>query len=227
MVTPEVLLFVGALPREFTGLLKHCTNVRKENLPVHWARSGELNGTPLLAIANGAGPKRAYAAIAGPDLRAVCNIGFCGALDPALSVAQVVVATCVNGAEIEQPRSRIAAISGHLASIDHVARSAEEKRALWETGAIAVEMEAWGALQAARALRVPFYSVRVVSDSAKETLHCDFNRALRDDGRVNVARLAAQAVMHPFTCLPELLRLGSRSALASERLGEFLAGCEF
>ena len=226
-VWPDVILFVGALPREFTGLLKRCTNVRRERLPVHWARSGELNGVPVLTIANGAGPLRAYAAVAGPDLRAVCNIGFCGALDPALQVADVFVGTHVNGEEIRQPRSSRAAIAGRLASIDHVARTSGEKRDLRASGAMAVEMEAAGALRRARALNVPFYCVRVVSDLATETLRCDFNRALRDDGRVSEARLAIQALTHPLTCLPELLRLGKRSALASERLGEFLAGCEF
>lgn len=120
---PDVILFVGALPREFTGLLKRCTNVRRERLPVHWARSAALNGVPVLAIANGAGSLRAYAAVAGPDLRAVCNIGFCGALDPALQVADVFVGTHVNGEEIRQPRSSRAAIAGRLASIDHVART--------------------------------------------------------------------------------------------------------
>jgi nucleoside phosphorylase len=224
---PEVLLFVGAVPQEFTGLLKRCADVRRERLPVHWARSGLFRGRPMVAIANGAGPKRAYAAVAGPDLQAVCNIGFCGALDPAMRVADIFVATQVNGEPVSRPRSSNASFAGPLASIDHVARTAAEKSGLHSAGAMAVEMEAAGALKRAQALNVPFYSVRVVSDLAGETLHCDFNRALRDDGRVGMARLAAEAVMGPFTCLPELLRLARRAALASERLGEFLASCEF
>jgi nucleoside phosphorylase len=222
-----VLLFVGALPQEFTGLLKRCTAVRTERLPVHWARSGLLQNRPILAIANGVGARQAYAAVAGPDLELVCNIGFCGALDPALRIADIVVATHVNGEEIRVPHASNAAIRGPLASIDHVAQSAVEKAALRSTGAIAVEMEAAGALKRTQALGVPFYSVRAVSDLAEETLRSNFNRALREDGRVRTSELAFQALMHPFTCLPELIRLGRRSAFASERLGEFLAACEF
>lgn len=222
-----MLLFVGAVPQEFTGFLKHCRNVRSESLPVRWARSGLLNGKPVLAIANGAGPKRAFAAVAGPDLEAVCNIGFCGALDPALSVGDIFVASSVNGEPVQTPRAPCAAISGPLASIDHVARTAEEKRSLFEAGSKAVEMEAAGALKRTQLFGIPFFSVRVVSDLANETLKCDFNRVLRDDGSIDILGLAVQAARGPFTCLPELLRLRSRSVLASERLGEFLAGCEF
>jgi nucleoside phosphorylase len=220
-------LFVAADPREFTGFLKRCSNLRPEKLTVHWATSGTFQGKPMLAIANGMGFHRAYAAVMGLRLEMVCNIGFCGALDPALRVADVFVATHVNGQPIGRPRSPLPAAAGPLASIDHVARTAAEKRELYQSGALAVEMEAAGALKHARALGVPFFSVRAVSDLAGETLHCDFQRAVRDDGTIDIIRLAVQAVSRPFTCGPELIRLGRRAVLASERLGEFLASCEF
>jgi adenosylhomocysteine nucleosidase len=222
-----VRLFVGAVAQEFTGLLKRCTHLRRERLPVHWAHSGLFQGKPMLAIANGAGPKRAFAAVAGPDLEMVINIGFCGALDPTMEIAQVFVATHVNGQAIDTPRSPLPAATGSLISIDHIARNAEEKQSLRARGAAAVEMEAAGALKRAQSLGIPFYSIRAVSDLAKESFHCDFNLVLRDDGRFDVSRLALQAGLHPFTCLPELLRLNQRAKLASERLGEFLASCEF
>ncbi len=88
-------------------------------------------------------------------------------------------------------------------------------------------MEASGAFRRAQELQVPFYAVKCVSDLANEDLHCDYNRALRDDGSISFSRLAAEGVSRPFTCLPELFRMGRRSALASERLGEFLAACKF
>jgi nucleoside phosphorylase len=220
-------LFVAADPREFTGFLKRCSNLRQEHLAVHWATSGTFQGKPMLAVANGMGFHRAYAAVTGKSLEMVCNIGFCGALDPSLRVADVFVATHVNGLPIRQPRSNLAVASGPLASIEHIARTAAEKRELHLTGAMAVEMEAAGALKHARTLGVPFFAVRVVSDLAKESLHCDFQRAVRDDGTIDIVRLAVQAVTRPFTCGPELIRLGRRAVLASERLGEFLASCEF
>jgi nucleoside phosphorylase len=181
----------------------------------------------MLAIANGAGPKRAFLAVAGPDLEMVCNIGFCGAVNPELQIADIVVGTSVNGEEIETPQSRLRHRRGAIASVDHVVRSKREKESFRSGGALAVEMEAAGALERARAAGVPFHCVRAVSDRATEDLRCDFNRALRDDGRFDIRRLALDAVLHPLTCLPELIRLGKRTELATERLGEFLASCEF
>ena len=46
-----------------------------------------------MAIANGAGAERAFAAVlVAPRPSAVCNIGFCGALDESLRVGDIVVA---------------------------------------------------------------------------------------------------------------------------------------
>jgi nucleoside phosphorylase len=208
-------------------LLKRCTNPRRERLPVHWAVSGTFQGKPMLAVANGAGAQRAYAAILPDRLEFICSIGYCGALDPALTAAGIFVATHINGEPIPQPRSSMAFASGPLASIDHIARTAQEKSDLHAAGAMAVEMEASGALARARELQIPCFAVRAVTDLANETLHCDFQRALRDDGTISVARLAVEAVRRPFTCGAELIRLGRRSVSASERLGEFLASCEF
>ena len=52
--------------------------------------------------------------------------------------------------------------------IDHVAQTADEKRRLRAGGASAVEMEAGGVAERARARDVPFYCVRVVTDLADE-----------------------------------------------------------
>ena len=194
---------------------------------MQWARSGLFQGKPMLAIANGAGAERAYQAVAGPDLEMVCSVGFCGALDPKLGIADIVVGTGVNGETIDSPKCAIEHQRGNIASLGHVVQSASEKRALHEAGSIAVEMEALGALRRARAEGVPFHCVRAVSDQAGEDLHCNFNRALRDDGKFDTWRLIGDAALHPLTCLPELVRLAKRTEVATERLGEFLASCEF
>ena len=208
-------------------MLKRATNARREHLPVHCAWSGTLRNRPFVAVANGAGPRRAYAAVGGPGVEAVCNLGFCGGLDSSFQAADIFVAARVNGEEVCRPRSPLAHRTGSMASVDHVVRTAAEKRSLFDSGFLAVEMEAAGALSRAKSLGLPFYSIRAVSDLAGETLNCDFHRALRDDGTIDVKNLAVQVLARPLTCLPELIRLGKRAALASERLGEFIASCEF
>jgi adenosylhomocysteine nucleosidase len=225
------LLFIAAEPRECLDWLGHWDNVRPLPLPVHWARAGKWKGRDVIAIANGAGSERARAAVAaaGP-VAAVCNIGFCGALDSTLQPGDIFIATEIrNGARsyaIRRPAGPPAA-SGALASISHVARTALEKRELRAKGARVVEMEAAGAARASEELGVPFYCVRAVSDLAGEDLKNDFNAALRADGRFSLPRLLAGACASPWHRFGELITLKQRTEMASKNLGEFLADCTF
>jgi nucleoside phosphorylase len=114
-----------------------------------------------------------------------------------------------------------------VASIDHVAETAEEKRKLRASGASVVEMEAAGAAGAAADMGVPFYCVRVVSDLAGEDFANNFNAALTEDGSFSVARLAIGALASPRKRLGELVRLKHRTEMAAKKLGEFLANCTF
>ncbi|MGC8792436.1 MAG: hypothetical protein ACP5U2_03485, partial [Bryobacteraceae bacterium] len=91
----------------------------------------------------------------------------------------------------------------------------------------AVDMEAAGVGERARALDLPFYAVRVVLDAAGESFGLDYN-ALRDDsGRFCGRRILRAALGKPHVAVPELLELRRRLRRAAEILGEFLAGCDF
>lgn len=220
------ILFIAADPREFAGFLRHWENVHPLELPVHWARTGRWKGRPVTAVANGAGADRAFAAVlVAPRHSAICNIGFCGALDKSLEIGDIVVATEIHDKSRSWPAlppdDTPDALSGAVASIDHIAGTAAEKRELRSTGAMIVEMEAAGAARAAEDLDLPFYCIRAVSDLAGEDFATDFNAALKPDGRFSVVRLLKQ--MHPA----ELLNLKKRTDLASKKLGDFLAASIF
>ena len=223
-----MLLFVAASPMEFAGLTKHCTKVTSASIPVHWARTAELNGNEIVMVANGAGSKRAAAAVdAAPRADAVVSTGFCGALDPVLRIGDIFVATAIQSDPIQQPQSTRPYATGTLASIGHVAQTAAEKQKLRAAGAAAVEMEAAGVLARAQARGVPFFCIRSVTDLAGETFANDFNAALRADGHFATMQILGSAMRHPFLRLPELARLRKRCAIAAQRLGEFLADCRF
>ena len=225
------MVFVAAEPRECEPWLAHWTGVRPAGLSVHWARAGKWNGADVLAIANGAGPARAYAAVlSAPKPRAVCSMGFCGALDPALAIGDIFVALQIRngkrnyrGENPGGPESKI----GVLASQSRIAQTSAEKRNLRATGAFAVEMEAAGAARASEELDVPFYCVKAVSDLSGEDFANDLNACLRPDGRVDVPRLLLRACANPVPRFGELMRLSRRTALASRNLGDFLAHCHF
>jgi len=228
----DPVVFIAADPRECRPWVAHWSHVRDPKLPVHWARAGKWQGQDFLAIANGAGAARAALGVAAADgkPRAIYNIGFCGALDASLGVADIFVAREVrDGANTwmaQEPRGP-AAKSGILASIARIAQTAEEKRALRVTGAFAVEMEAAGVARAAAELGVAFYCIRAVSDLAEEGFANDFNGCLTPDGRIDILRLVTRAMASPVNRFGELVRLSRRTTLASESLGEFLANCTY
>ncbi|MDQ1474386.1 MAG: adenosylhomocysteine nucleosidase [Bryobacterales bacterium] len=225
------VLFVAADPREFAGWVSRWTDVRKMQLPVHWARAGKWRGREMIAIANGAGWERAAAAVRAAERpSAVYNIGFCGALTATLGIGDVFVATDVLSGGSRYPvgtPARSEGCSGTLISVARIAQTAAEKKKLSQTGAMVVEMEAAGVARASEELGVPFYCVRAVSDLFLEDFANDFNEFLMFDGRFDVLRLIIGAFHSPVARFGELIRLSRRTALASKNLGEFLADCSY
>lgn len=226
---------MAAEPREFRGLLRFCESVRKVDWPVHWARYGESEGRKFWMVANGAGPERAGQAV--EVARLVCepagivSMGFCGALDPGLQAGDIFVATAVaaGGRHIPVCRPSHAAPhhAGLLASIDHVAQTAAEKKWLRNCGASAVEMEAAAIAARASELGIPLFCIRAVTDLASDTFATDFNRALRSDGHFDTIRILTSALRNPWQAFPELIRLRHCCHIATRTLGEFVVGCRF
>lgn len=229
------LLFVASDPMEFRGMLAYVENAKTTRSALGWSTAGTLRDHEVRLAANGAGWTPAGAAVDAacftmrPD--AVISTGFCGAVDPALRIADVVVGTCVTG-----PARRFTALpvrsntcfrTGAVASIDHVAGSAKEKRALRAQGASVVEMEAAGVAARAEALGLPFYCVRAVTDLAGEDMANDFNRSLRSDGHFATMHIFRHALRHPVARIPELVRLRGFCERAARTLGEFFADCQF
>lgn len=189
----------------------------------------------MLAVANGIGQEQALAGLragveAAGEIHGIWSVGTAGALDPSLSVADIVAATEVtDGGQIWKANTPAgpAVRSGLVRTSQHIARSSVEKTNLRATGAIIVEMEAAAIARAASEMAVPFYCVRGVSDLANETFFIDFESFFMTNGTVNVPRLVIYALAHPMDALPELIRLQRRSSLAAKRLAGFLAACQF
>lgn len=145
------------------------------------------------------------------------SVGRGHALPAAQEAAKTNGAAITNGAQA--PRH----FSGPIRSIPYVARTAEEKRNLAVTGAIAVEMEAAGIAARAENHGLPLYCIRAVTDLAGETLANDFNKALRLDGQFDTILILKGTLRHPIARLPELFRLRKRCVRAAHILGDFFA----
>ena len=218
-------LFVAAEPRECAGWIRHWQDCRPVALPVRWAVQGSFQGQTMIAVANGAGEVKAAAALSAvAEAHQAVSIGLCGALDPALQIAEVIVA-----GEVRNKLGSWKTLDEGpaLVTIDHIAATSKEKRTLRQTGASIVDMEAAGVARLAAERNIGFRCIRAVSDLAGETFVNDLNAALQPDGTFSTGRLVWNALANPVPRFRELIRLGRRSAEASKNLGDYLASCKF
>ena len=226
---------MAAERREFDGIVKRFGGFKKMDWEAEFAGETEGNGDRFVLIANGPGSGLVSAALSRKiDVDGLISTGFCGALDPALRVGDI-VRTDPNplpvsgGSVLEQPgrecqRAGLDPFSGDLCSIDRVVVTAREKRELREnTGARAVDMESAAIAQKAAGWGLPFQAVRAVSDTADDDLPLDFNLFRDAEGRFSRSRIALAAVGRPFTAVPALLRLDRNCRRAAESLGNFFA----
>ena len=216
-------LLVAAEAREFDGVLKRATAVG----PLAWpgaafSRQISWKNSRWWLIANGPGPKLVESALEQrPDAERLLSVGFCGALDPALRIGDIVVS-----GEVPEGLGT-SYVQGGIASLDRVVSTALEKRNLRvATRASVVEMESAAVAKKAREWDMPFGCIRVVSDVADEDFPMDFNRYRDAEGRFERGRIALAAMGRPFTALPGLIRLDRNCRRAAERLGEFLANSQ-
>jgi adenosylhomocysteine nucleosidase len=199
--------------------------------PLDFARTGRLNGREAALVANGPGPNLAGAAVdvvkEHTELTGLISIGFCGGLQPSLSACDIFVATeMADVGPTLVPSTSRPFKTGKLLSIDRVVSTADEKAA-FAKNADAVEMEAAAVAERAKRYQVPFYAVRVVTDTCEETFPLDFNQMRSLEGRFSRVRIIGAALRRPLAVFPELIGLNRRTKRAARALGDFLADSRF
>lgn len=232
MRASSTLLVIAADAREFTGLRRRLGEGDSLRWPIDFSRAVSRGNERWVLVANGPGPKLAGEAFDVSNARdkagAVLNTGYCGALDPALKLAEVVRVKTVLDTASGRAHATRHGQGITLACGDRVVGTVAEKAQLRErTGADAVDMESAAVASRAEEAGLPFFCVRVVSDTASEGFDADLNAARDPTGRFSARAIVGQALRKPWTRVPELIRLGRHSRLASEKLGDFLAGCRF
>ena len=159
---------------------------------------------------------------------AIIVLGFCGAADPDLAVGDLHVASCFKAPDaagsipadpellsvwLSSARNCGAkVVSGPSATVDAVAGPAAKSELRRSAGVASVNMEDYWAAETARALGIPFVSVRAVLDDATTELP----RHLPEDPD-NVTRTLAGLAVHPKR-IPGVLRLARLARTARNSL---------
>ena len=147
----------------------------------------------------------------------ILSAGIAGALDPRLKPGD----TVIDGDPDVVARLKRAlpgAIVGKVAGSDTIAADPLTKAIIAaRTEAVAVDMESHIAASIARAHECPFGIVRVISDTAGETLPPAALVGMRPDGGMALGKVLASLAHDPGQ-LPELIRIGRQSALAFKNL---------
>ena len=145
----------------------------------------------------------------------VLSVGFAGALDPALQVADVVEPRTVINAG-DGVRTDTGAGHGALISYVAVASKAQKEKLGKAFGASVVDMEAAAVAQGAQARGVQFGALKAVSDEAGFAMPA-MERFITADGHFLGARFALHVVVHP-NMWKAAVRLARNSSRASQAL---------
>jgi len=149
----------------------------------------------------------------------VISVGFAGALDASLQVGHVFEPrTVINAAD--GVRTECGAGEGILVSSTTVAGKEQKIRYGKTYGAIAVDMEAAAVAQGARARRVEFGTLKVISDAADFNLPA-VDRFVAADGRFQSVRFACHVALRPWLWRATIA-LARNSAKASCALSDAL-----
>lgn len=161
---------------------------------------------------------------AAPDL--VIAAGFAGALDAALGVGEVIVASEVVEPDGEHWRTVLPAELGDcecgriLTALALVGSQSEKRAARRSTGAAAVDMESAAIAEACQGARVPCAVIRAISDSAETTMSPHLVGLLSGPA-IAPGRVLAALVRRPQIA-GEFWRLARATALAAESLADAL-----
>ena len=211
---------VAALEREVAPLVRswHMRPIEHDGRKFRLFENGDV--ALICGGIGAASARRATEAIVQevrPDR--VLSVGFAGALDPALAVADVLeprtVINAADGARTDTGRGR-----GTLVSFTAVA-GREQKHKLREAyGAVAVDMEAAAVAQGADLRGVSFGALKVISDEANKALP-PLDEFIDAQGNFRAARFSAHVALRPWLWRATF-SLARDSARASQSLSHAL-----
>jgi adenosylhomocysteine nucleosidase len=200
-----------------------CFAINEEAAP--FKRIVRKNPT-IRVVVTGIGQRNAERAIsAALNQQAAAQVwtcGFAGGLDPELDAGTVVFeesSATIVGAALEKIGARRIRF---MCSKRMIITSAEKLALREETGADAVEMESSYIQKLCRQRNIPCVTIRIILDTADETLPLDFNQIMTPDDRISYGRLGLIMIKSPDK-VSRMLVLRKRTKTAAENLARALS----
>jgi adenosylhomocysteine nucleosidase len=218
--------FVCAMPMELRPLTKRL-GLRPAELGGGPARTGRLDGRPVVAIVTGmgtflaaAGMQRLLDAVTPAQ---VVVVGITGAVDDETPIGALILPERVidhaSGREHEHHLLGPGRVHGALWTTD-VITPAADLPALRARGVVALDMETAAIALACEERHVPWTVFRAVSDRATDgTVDDEVFHLSHQDGTPNPRAVARYVVRHPGR-IPGLVRMARGAALAARRAAD-------
>ena len=251
MRTPRSLTgIVAAMDEEVVELRLRLAGRRPAGVSGARVTLGDLAGVPVALGVTGDGEHNARrglaAMLAALPLRRIIVVGVAGGLDPTLEVGALVIGEQVideadggrysaDAALVDLAATAGAAARGITVSARRIADTVDDKRRLLaiararpgagddpspSPAVVDLESAAFAAL--AKRAGVPWLVLRVVSDTAAESLPALLNRSRDDGGAVRRARVIRALLSDPRALRP-LLALRERVRAGAHRLAQAVA----
>ena len=215
-LSPMKIAIVAAMEREVALLIRGW----KSHTIEQDGRKYKLfeNGNAVL-ICGGIGPgpaRRATEAVIGAaDPARVVSVGFAGALDGTLKIADIVEPRTVINAS-DGSRVDTGSGQGALVSYAAVAEPGQKQRLSEAYGAVAVDMEASAVAQGAQARGIGFAAFKAISDVA-DCVMPPLQQFVSSDGQFRSGRFVLHTAARPWFWR-RAIELGLNSAKASRSL---------
>ena len=217
--------FVCAMPMELRPLTKRL-GLRPAELGCGPARTGRLDGRPVVAIVTGMGTFLAAAGVQrlldAVTPAQVLVVGLTGAVYDETPIGTLVLPARVvdhrTGREHEHHLLGPGRVHGALWTTD-VITPAADLPALRARGVVALDMETAAIAQACEERHVPWTVFRAVSDRTTDGVDDELFHLSHQDGTANPRAVARYCVRHPGR-IPGLLRLARGAALATRRAAD-------
>ena len=241
------IAILGAVSEEIAGIKKAMRIYDRIRLNKTKAWAGKWREKNIMLARTGVGRQKAKQAtvqvLENFHPEAIISIGYAGALTKELRVGDLLIADCILD---EQNDSRVFEVEdslnsewldlaksislseelkikvGKLITVNSVIHTPEAKKDLGEkVGADAVEMETIEIAMLAREKKIPFLSVRGISDELDQEL-INSSSFLGSDGEISKLRAGWYVLTHPKS-LKNAISLRSHTQIATQNLTDFIS----